>query len=814
MIQLQEHNDLSGSLLQAVRQACQRIAPSWPLDKTIAVNPWWQLRQQPMPDVAASLAALGRVNCLMPQAYYGALWQRQIKPEHLSYAAQELDVDASVSDLVSYLDTPKPTDHWLNVSDWLDAHPAPRHKMAWHDEITQQISQFCALFYQYPQWMQHTQDTENDFYRNWLTVIRQDRGVEILTAEVKLQPLFLTLPETAGQVFQNAYAALCPAGTRPEWFADYCFALLLDIHGWASWAGYLAWQDNFDGRANHMVEQLLAVRMAWDWVLWRHTESEHPETFETLREQFSSQFANLETLRSQWRNAQRHLWVWQRALEFSYQFPLQQKLLPHPSGDTLTPRLQAFFCIDVRSEPFRRALEAQNPAIQTYGFAGFFGLMIDYAPTGDGYVRPQLPGLLKASIRAAPVDAHDNMSKSVNKTKNQAFWQIADDASPSIFGLVEAKGIWKAFDLLKNSFFPDLPRHGINQISHDGDWQLVRQGSPISLAEQAELAAGILGAMGLTDHFAETVLLVGHGSCTANNPQAAGLDCGACGGQTGEINAKVLAQLLNEVTVRAELSKHAIDIPPQTRFIACLHNTTTDEISCFGHTDYSQHEWHAWLVEASQLARERRLVGLRTESETDSSVAAFYHQKSHDWGQVRPEWGLANNAAFIAAPRARTRHLDLEGRCFLHDYQWQADPDYKTLELIMTAPMVVINWINLQYYASVTDNLKYGSGNKMLHNVVGGNIGVFEGNGGDLRIGLALQSLHDGREWRHQPIRMSVYIVAPREAIATIIDRHEAVADLINNEWLFLFQLDDAAASIWQYQQGQWRQSLAMGGAA
>jgi uncharacterized protein YbcC (UPF0753/DUF2309 family) len=47
--------------------------------------------------------------------------------------------------------------------------------------------------------------------------------------------------------------------------------------------------------------------------------------------------------------------------------------------------------------------------------------------------------------------------------------------------------------------------------------------------------------------------------------------------------------------------------------------------------------------------------------------------RSRDWSQVRPEWGLAGNACFIVAPRARIKHLDLGGRSFLHDYDWQAD---------------------------------------------------------------------------------------------------------------------------------------------
>ncbi len=150
--------------------------------------------------------------------------------------------------------------------------------------------------------------------------------------------------------------------------------------------------------------------------------------------------------------------------------------------------------------------------------------------------------------------------------------------------------------------------------------------------------------------------------------------------------------------------------------------------------------------------------------------------------------------------------MNLDGRTFLHDYNWQEDDGFGVLELIMTAPMIVTNWINLQYYASVTDNLKYGSGNKMLHNVVADHIGVFEGNAGDLRIGLAMQSLHDGKEWRHQPNRLSVYIAAPTEAMSDIINRHEHVADLLNKDWLYLYQLDNDNGGIKQYVKGEWKQ--------
>jgi uncharacterized protein YbcC (UPF0753/DUF2309 family) len=107
----------------------------------------------------------------------------------------------------------------------------------------------------------------------------------------------------------------------------------------------------------------------------------------------------------------------------------------------------------------------------------------------------------------------------------------------------------------------------------------------------------------------------------------------------------------------------------------------------------------------------------------------------------------------------------------------------------MTAPMVVANWINMQYYGSVVDNRRFGSGNKVLHNIAGGAIGVLEGNGGDLRVGLPLQSLHDGRRWVHEPLRLSVFIEAPEAAMEDIIERHELVRQLVENGWLHLFRI-------------------------
>jgi hypothetical protein len=176
--------------------------------------------------------------------------------------------------------------------------------------------------------------------------------------------------------------------------------------------------------------------------------------------------------------------------------------------------------------------------------------------------------------------------------------------------------------------------------------------------------------------------------------------------------------------------------------------------------------------------------------------------RTRDWSEVRPEWGLANNAAIIFAKRNKTRGCDLSGRVFLHDYDPAQDADGALLESLLAAPMVVANWINLQYFASVTVPDVYGAGNKLLHSVVGGNVGVVEGNGAHLRIGLPLQSVHDGTYWRHEPVRLTVLIDAPADRIESVLHRQRDVAALVDNQWVSLHRMADQG--IVRYDNGRW----------
>jgi uncharacterized protein YbcC (UPF0753/DUF2309 family) len=273
-----------------------------------------------------------------------------------------------------------------------------------------------------------------------------------------------------------------------------------------------------------------------------------------------------------------------------------------------------------------------------------------------------------------------------------------------------------------------------------------------------------------------------------NNPHQSAYHCGACGGQTGEVSARLLAILLNDPETRAGLPAQGIDLPADTLFVAGLHDTTTDTVTLYDDTPAPDHGTDltaakGWLARAAKAARAER--ALRLPGATVANVAA----RAHDWAEVRPEWGLAGCAAFIAAPRAVTTTVDLQGRAFLHSYDWQADAGFATLELILTAPVVVASWISLQYYGSTVAPAAFGGGNKLIHNVVGG-IGVVQGNGGVLRPGLPWQTVHDGERAAHEPLRLSVLIEAPQAAMTEILARHTGVRELFDNGWLHLFALE------------------------
>ncbi|MBX9964645.1 MAG: DUF2309 domain-containing protein [Burkholderiales bacterium] len=810
----------------ACDQACRSIAPVWPLDRAIAVNPHWSRIGMPVRQVAARMAALGGIRVFPSRANQRQAWDaRRIRAQDLDSALIRLPAARRAAltsaQCLDALDSPLPVSQLPLLIDVLDDDPKRHTRLSWRQAITHQVSQTCAAYFDERQadWQP---ERPQGLYAFWRETLQHDHGIGILMGLPGLGRAIDALPPTGADAERWVLQRLNLP--RSVW-ADYLEAVLLTVNGWASWCAYLGWQARLQGREDQHLRELLAIRLAWGAVLLECKDDAAARlAFAALHREWSRAPALLQQAEAALLIDE----VWQVALEIGYQRQLARKLLAS-SAESAPPEsieVQAVFCIDVRSERLRRALESVWPAVRTIGFAGFFGLPAAYTPMATRARRPQLPGLFAPTLEVT--------DRVVSSTSSQRASDAAllDAASQARSDRFELSSPWRAAGRWPGAAFFFVEAAGLAYLGKLAHWLIpgkqarVRDdlaGLParyrsrsrpqiVGLDPDAKiaLASRVLHAMGLDRNFAPLVLLVGHGSQSHNNAHAAALDCGACCGQTGEVNARSLALLLNEAPVRDGLRAYGVSIPEETVFMAALHNTTTDEIEGFDLDllpALAATRWdrlQAVFAQASdQVRRERaRQLGLNPRA-PHAELLDVLRTRANDGAQTRPEWGLAGNAAFVIAPRRRSLGVVLEGRAFLHDYDASEDADGSVLELLLTAPMLVTHWINWQYHASTCDPERFGSGNKVLHNVVGGNIGVFEGNGGDLRIGLSRQSLHDGERWVHEPLRLTVVVDAPQRAIEDVIRKHAVVMQLLNNDWLTLWRFDEAR--LLRYDQGEWR---------
>ncbi|MDN5270776.1 DUF2309 domain-containing protein [Chloroflexus sp. MS-CIW-1] len=799
-------------IICAVKQAEQRIAPLWPLRNFVAVNPFLGLADVPFATAAQLL--LGRAGARMtaPRAFYARLISDgRITDADLATAIAEHSslrhAPKGVAELKAFAfsDTTEATYPVLpTVADVASTLTG----INWADVVTDAISTWAGAYFDLGQSYWRSPWAQLPAYAAWRAEAMHDRSPQVRGLR-RFRQTVQEFPETA---LETIVAAVNILQIPNDGLEAYLHRLLLTIHGWASYARYLRWNAELYGGEDSTLTDLLAIRIVWEVALWKSLAGKG------LAEAWHKRKQELSDVRLA-EHVQRALAgdiLLQRAFEKSYQRQLFTQLGSKQTATVVQQRqrkrVQAAFCIDVRSEVFRRALETVSSEIETIGFAGFFGFPIEYVPLAEVHGGAQCPVLLtpqfviaetvegKPEQEVAAIVAKRAMNQRVAKA-----WRMFKFGPVSCFGFVGPVGLAYVRKLLLDTLGITRPVPHPAQFGLDArtrahvaptldPWIIDGRSTGMSIEQRVAAAAGALKAMSLTDNFARIVLLTGHGSTTVNNPHATALDCGACGGHTGEANVRVAVRILNDPAVRVKLREQGIIIPDDTIFVAGLHDTTTDDVVIFDkHTIPNSHaadlkRLEADLAAAGRLARAERSVLLKLDR--NNKLDDLVRHRSKDWSQVRPEWGLAGCAAFIVAPRDHTAGIKLDGRAFLHSYNWQQDTDFSVLELIMTAPMIVASWINLQYYGSTVDNRVFGSGNKTLHNVVG-TLGVLEGNSGDLRVGLPWQSVHDGAKYVHEPLRLHVLIEAPIDAMTAIIAKHEQVRQLLDNGWLYLFALDD-----------------------
>ncbi len=706
---------LSGEIRELVTKSWEIIAPFWPLENLIGVNPLQGLEDLPFEEALLKSGA------------------------HFSNLNQPTQIE----------EINKETIKWLQP---------------FFDEGQATIKMPSKRLGLYLAWKQlaihdpslHKNETKKI---EWLKSLPES-SIEALTLTLSL----LGIPEEGTGLFLER--------------------LLTTLPGWASYIKYLTEWGIPECKQTHSTTQIdyLAMRSIIAYLLW-------PGAIDLL------DLENLEAGKSPIEEIE--------TLEKKYRYPLLNELRNQKIQNEPAPSAQLVFCIDVRSEQFRRSLESVGN-YETFGYAGFFGIPAQITNSITEKSCPSCPVLLspKHEITEFPSDkSKDHHYHRANYQRGvtiKKLYQSIKYTFTSPFGLVEAfgatTGLWLGLRTLAPSLASKLKQRFTHLIKNDIDLKPSIENIPLD--DQCAYAEGALRMIGLTELFAPIIVFCGHGSSTENNPYASSLDCGACGGRHGTSNARILAAIMNRPEVRHHLKLQGFMIPETTLFIGGHHNTTTDEITLHD-TDLSPPliKLKEDLEKAQIVTSAARLKKMGKSLDTPHSKADVSN-RSKDWAQVRPEWGLAKNAAFIVAPRSLTKSLDLEARCFLHSYDYSTDREGKSLETILTAPMIVGQWINSQYLFSTLDNVSFGGGSKVTANITG-KIGMMQGNASDLMTGLPLQSVYSSDCKRyHEPQRLMTVVYAPRAKLGPIIEKHSILQKLFKNGWVQLVCIEPESRDI------------------
>ena len=805
------------------------LAEAWPIETFIAVNPLGGFEKLPFGEaVTRAGEMLGARGTLAEEAF---------RRFHAEGRITDSDLDAALSRRFPGALEARPVEiggrlfdaRGLLTGDLLYGRPAPRQARrettiserispAVAAEVDEQTSKWCAAFLDTGQAGWRMPGREAGFYAAWRDLAPRDRKLP-----VSVRKALADLPEHPGDA---VIAALSNLAVPPASRRAYLRAHLTRMPGWAA---HVRWHGEHGGSID--LSSLLAMRLSLEAALLEDelgagyqeradgpaqagpafTEPV-PDPDERARLQLElrgltgvagdAEVAAVAAVLERMPPEQRPL-VWLDAYESHYRDRLIAELSGEPAGSrSVRPAAQLVCCIDARSEGLRRHFEQTGP-YETLGFAGFFAVAIRYRDLAGGEASSLCPVLLDArnEISEFPAGGADGLAErrlaGLNALSGaEDSFHAAEGSLAAPYVLAETTG-WASGPLaaLKTFFAGSFGRirSRLHRRAAPPAPTVLSVNEGFTYEERTLFAEVALTMMGLTERFGRLVLLCGHGSTTENNPYEAALDCGACGGNRGAPNARTAAAILNGQDVREHLAGKGIEIPDDTWFVAGEHDTATDRVTVLDrHLVPESHQREldrlaADLDSAGAALSAERCVAMPGAPRRISPERATRHvrARSTDWAQVFPEWGLAGNAAFIVGPRSITRGIDLGRRTFLHSYEARVDRDGEALETILTAPMVVAQWINCQYYFSTVDPVAFGAGSKTIHNVVGG-VGVLAGHGGDLKLGLPWQSVADGERLIHEPMRLLTIVQAPLERIDSIIERNTVLQELFGNEWVAL----------------------------
>lgn len=526
--------------------------------------------------------------------------------------------------------------------------------------------------------------------------------------------------------------------------------------------------------------------------------------------------------------------VWLYAYEYHYREDFFQAIRANLNRGRWAkrgqrPEAQIVFCIDEREESIRRQLEEINPAIETLGAAGFFGIPINYKGLDDTHRTALCPIVVTPAhnIDEVPRKGTERTLQEHNKGRG-LYRKLAYLMNQSLrrsllisHAVIDALAPIVLVGLLSRTFLPKYLlafnsslRHNIEKdvptellfIAPNTETAATPENPQLGFTdnEQAARLTGFMRSTGLTYGFAPIVCLMAHGSTSQNNPHEAAHDCGACSGKRGGPNARLFAAMANRPEIRKLLAQNNILIPEDTWFVGAEHDTCSDVITWYDTEDIPQNlqsdfeTFRIDVIKSRDASAHERCRRFSSANNPKTPAAGIYHAhlRSNDLSQVRPEYGHATNASAIIGRRSISQGIFLDRRAFLISYDPTQDPEGKLLENVLLTVGPVGAGINLEYYFSTINNERFGCGTKIPHNITG-LFGVMEGASSDLRTGLPKQMVEI-----HEPIRLQVLVEASTTVLGQIYERQESLRELIGGGWILVSTIDPDNGEISVFERG------------
>ncbi|MFT6883109.1 MAG: hypothetical protein ACJAVY_001911, partial [Marinoscillum sp.] len=260
--QVKSPNQLS----ETIQKVCSKIAPVWPLQSFVAVNPYLGMMDKGFNEVAHDLDLLGDMSMTLPVSYYldkleeGSLKLEDLEEILTEKQMAEKDGNTFIANIKQNQDAEDRTSNVLTVGDTVSL----LSPTDWNRFMMSRVSSWSAAYFDIGQATWKATFEKESIFLAWKYEASIDKTTE-LTGLKGFRKLVADLPENATEAIAQSLAVLDVSEKLTSW---YLHGLLRRIGGWSAYAAQLDWDLKLAGKEGGKLEEFLAILISWEACLY------------------------------------------------------------------------------------------------------------------------------------------------------------------------------------------------------------------------------------------------------------------------------------------------------------------------------------------------------------------------------------------------------------------------------------------------------------------------------------------------------------------------------------------------------------------